>query len=61
MKLWNRKDKRLLKQEIAKSDEKRVTLSFYQYAKVGNPQLFRDHLFLMWDKLGVMGRTYVAH
>ena len=28
---------------------------------IGNPQLFRDHLFLAWDKLEVLGRIYVAH
>ena len=39
----------------------RLTLSFYQYAHIGNPQLFRDHLFLAWDPLEVLGRIYVAH
>jgi len=38
----------------------RLTLSFYQYAHIGNPQLFRDHLFLAWDQLEVLGRIYVA-
>ncbi|HBO30742.1 MAG TPA: hypothetical protein DD462_13165, partial [Leeuwenhoekiella sp.] len=34
--------------------------SFYQYAKIGNPQLFRDHLFLAWNQMDVLGRIYVA-
>ena len=31
-----------------------------QYAHIGNPELFRNHLFLAWDSLGVLGRIYVA-
>ena len=41
--------------------EDRLTLSFYQYAKIGNPQLFRNHLFIAWDELDVLGRINVAH
>ena len=41
--------------------EDRLTLSFYQYAKIGNPQLFRNHLFISWDELDVLGRIYVAN
>ena len=29
--------------------------------KIGNPQLFRNHLFIAWDALDVLGRIYVAH
>ncbi len=42
------------------SDEERMTLSFYQYAQIKNPQFFRDYLFLHWEELGVLGRTYIA-
>lgn len=45
---------------IAEAGKQRVTLSFYQYAKIKNTQVFRDHLFLAWDALEVLGRTYVA-
>ena len=38
----------------------RLTLSFYQYAKIGNPELFRNHLFVAWNELDVLGRIYVA-
>lgn len=38
----------------------RLTLSFYTYAKIVNPQQFRDELFLKWSKLDVLGRIYVA-
>lgn len=50
-----------LKEMIKHSDEKRTTISFYKYAKIGNPHLFRDHLFCHWSQLGVLGRIYVAH
>jgi UPF0176 protein len=36
-------------------------MSFYKYANIANPQLFRDHLFYHWSFLGVLGRIYVAN
>ena len=46
---------------IKKAGRQRLTLSFYQYAKIGNPKLFRNHLFIIWNELDVLGRIYVAH
>ncbi|MHC5309791.1 oxygen-dependent tRNA uridine(34) hydroxylase TrhO [Myroides sp. LJL116] len=46
---------------IEQTGEKRLTLSFYAYAKIQDPQQFRDDLFLAWNQLGALGRTYVAH
>ena len=46
---------------LDESGSERLTLSFYKYAHIRNPQLFRDHLFLSWDSLEVLGRIYVAH
>ncbi len=60
MKLHNKVDKRVLKERILNSDELRTTISFYKYARIGNPQVFRDHLYLAWDELGVFGRVHVA-
>lgn len=45
---------------IAEAGDDRLTLSFYQYAKIEDPQAFRDELFIEWDKYEVLGRTYVA-
>lgn len=45
---------------IEKAGKDRLTISFYKYAKIGNPKLFRDYLFIHWDKLDVLGRIYVA-
>lgn len=38
----------------------RLTLSFYTYAHIQNPQHFRDELYIHWDELDVLGRIYVA-
>ena len=46
---------------IAESGEDRLTISFYKYAHIRNPQLFRNHLFIHWNELDVLGRIYVAH
>ena len=59
MQLYNK----LSAQERALIDEAgkdRITISFYQYHKIENPQLFRDKLFLEWNELDVLGRTYVS-
>ncbi len=61
MKLFNKINNDLLKEQMLQSDEDRITLSFYQYANIGNPQLFRDHLYTEWVNLGVFGRVYVAN
>jgi UPF0176 protein len=46
---------------IDEAGKDRLTISFYQYHQIENPQIFRDKLFLEWDQLDVLGRTYVAH
>ncbi|EIJ38407.1 rhodanese-related sulfurtransferase [Galbibacter orientalis] len=45
---------------IEEAGKERLTISFYKYAKIGNPQILRNHLFLAWDELEVLGRIYVA-
>ena len=45
---------------IDQSGEDRLTLSFYKYAHIENPKLFRDYLFIHWNKLNVLGRIYIA-
>lgn len=39
---------------------RRITLSFYRYVDIANPQAFRDQLYKEWTELGVFGRIYVA-
>ncbi len=45
---------------IDKAGQERLTMSFYAYAHIGNPKILRDHLFLCWNALDVLGRIYVA-
>ncbi len=61
MLLHNRTDRRILKQQIAQSSEPRLTLSFYKYIYITDPQAFRDKLYLDLSALQVLGRIYVAH
>ena len=60
MQLWNKLNKEELEAQLRDIGHEFMTISFYQYAKIANPHLFRDHLFLMWAKLDVVGRTYIA-
>ena len=46
---------------IDEAGEERLTLSFYAYAHISNPEEFRDHLFVSWNALDILGRIYVAH
>jgi len=46
---------------IAEAGKERLTISFYQYAHIGNTSIFRNHLFIHWDALEVLGRIYVAN
>lgn len=60
MQLWNKLNKEELEAQLRLKGTEFVTISFYQYANIEDPQLFRDQLFLMWSNLEVVGRTYVA-
>ena len=60
MQLWNKLNKEELEEQLRGVGHQYITISFYQYAKIANPSLFRDHLFVMWSALDVVGRTYVA-
>ena len=45
---------------IDQAGKQRLTLSFYAYAKIEDPKKFRDELFIAWNQLDALGRTYVA-
>ncbi len=60
MQLYNKLSAEERAQLIDEAGKDRLTISFYQYHHIGNPQIFRDHLFIAWDALEVLGRTYVA-
>ena len=60
MQLYNKLSAQEVSEILEKKAKKRITLSFYKYAHIENPRLFRDHLFLSWNPLEVLGRIYVA-
>ena len=45
MQLYNKLSAKERETLIDEAGEDRLTLSFYAYAKIGNPHLFRNHLF----------------
>ena len=61
MQLYNTLSAKERAKLIKDAGQKRMTLSFYQYAKIDEPQQFRDALFIKWNTLDVLGRIYVAN
>ena len=60
MQLYNKLSAKERAALIDEAGKDRLTLSFYQYAHIKNPQEFRDQLFINWNQLDVLGRIYVA-
>ncbi|MGA1227242.1 MAG: rhodanese-related sulfurtransferase [Tamlana sp.] len=60
MQLYNKLSVKERAELIEKTGKDRLTLSFYKYFKIINPQEFRDQLFIVWENLDVLGRIYVA-
>jgi UPF0176 protein len=61
MQLYNTLSAKEREALIEEAGKERLTISFYKYAHIGNPWIFRNHLFIHWDALEVLGRIYVAH
>ena len=61
MQLYNTLSAEERKKLIDEAGKQRLTLSFYAYAKIQDPQKFRDELFICWNKLDALGRIYVAN
>ena len=61
MQLYNKLSAKERAALIDEAGKDRLTISFYRYHHIKNPQLFRDKLFVEWDKLEVLGRTYVSY
>lgn len=49
-----------LKKRLYEEKFNRITLSFYRYIKIENPEEFRLLLLKEWGNLGVFGRIYLA-
>ena len=60
MQLYNKLSAKERAALIEEAGKDRLTLSFYQYANIANPQELRDQLFITWNQLEVLGRIYIA-
>lgn len=60
-KLHNKVNREVLKKKLSEDKTDRVTLSFYQYYHLKNPEIFRDHLYILFDSIQVLGRIYVSY
>ena len=60
MQLYNTLSAKEREALIEEAGLERLTISFYKYAHIHNLKLFRNHLFIHWSELDVLGRIYVA-
>lgn len=58
--LHNRVSNEELKRRLMEEKDSRVTISFYQYFPISNPQEFRDYLYKNLSAIKVFGRIYIA-
>ena len=61
MQLYNKLSAEERAKIIDENSQERITLSFYKYFNLGNPNLFRDHIYIKWSAIDVLGRIYVAN
>jgi UPF0176 protein len=61
MQLYNTLSAKEREALIEEAGLERLTISFYKYARIDNTSIFRNHLFIKWNELDVLGRIYVAH
>ena len=61
MQLYNKLSAKERAALIDAAGKDRITISFYQYHQIKNPQILRDKLFLDWNTLDVLGRIYVSY
>ncbi len=60
MELYNKINRRILKEQMLSSEDEKVTFSFYHYVHIADPVEFRDQLFQAFSEWGILGRVYVA-
>lgn len=59
-KLYNKKSKDMLIENLEAETFNRITCSFYNYIKINSPSDFRDELYSLFYTLNIFGRIYVA-
>ena len=60
MQLYNKLSSRERSRILDSSEQRRITLSFYKYVKIYDPQKLRDELFVFWNSIDILGRINVA-
>lgn len=60
MELWNKLTKEELREKLRDRGTQLITISFYKYVHIPNPQIFRDSLYQLLNGVDVVGRIYVA-
>jgi len=58
---YNKLNRKLAEEKLAKENFDRTTISFYRYIKVPFPEELRTTLFNSWEKIGVLGRVNLAN
>ena len=58
--LHNSISNEVLKAKMLQEAEPRITISFYKYFNIENPQQFRDELYVKFNEISVFGRIYIA-
>lgn len=59
--LLNRVSKKELKKRIQEETIKRITVSFYKYVIIDQPNELRDELYELWQNFNILGRIYLAN
>jgi UPF0176 protein len=60
MGLYNRVNNRILKEKLHSAPQDRITVSFYKYAHIDDPVVWRDKLYTGLEAVGTLGRIYIA-
>ncbi|MFM2207464.1 MAG: hypothetical protein RL213_1439 [Bacteroidota bacterium] len=61
MPLYNTLDREALLKRIENEPFSRVTLSFYRYVRLQDPEALRERMYSEWERLGILGRVYLAN
>ncbi|PJZ69596.1 hypothetical protein CH373_08785 [Leptospira perolatii] len=58
--LHNIYSKEILQEKLNKESFRRITLSFYRYVRISDPESMRSKMYEDWEDLGILGRIYLA-
>jgi len=60
IKLYNKKSKQELINNLNSELFERITCSFYNYIPIESPQILRDNIYSTFESLKIFGRVYIA-